>query len=404
MSLSRSEIDLYPRQSRFARPAEMLAAVSLHSHSDCSRETLEFIPRFARQIPVLAACLKRGTAEYQRENGRPLNFGDWYWRPPVTPSMVVASEEENLQRRLDLPGLVSLTDHDTIEGPLALRANGRTDIPLSFEWSVPFGGSVFHLGVHNLPAASIDPMMRALKAYTADPPADGTRRLGELLDALGECPETFVVLNHPNWDLVDAGQLRHDSALLALLRAHHDRLHALELNGYRSWSENRLVLPLAQGFGLPIVGGGDRHGIAPNAIVNLTRGRSLAEFAHELRVERSSHCVVFPEYTDPYVARVLQTAVDILRPHHGHHRGQTTWAERVFITIDGLEHSVASMWEGEPLWLRSALAAVRAVGSKSFGALFELIRADGHETLETDCRLSVLFERVPRLRPNSAAA
>jgi hypothetical protein len=404
MSPSRSEIDLYPRHARFTRPADMRAAVSLHSHSDCSRETLEFIPRFARQIPVLASCLERGMAEYQRENGRTLDFGEWYWRPPVSPAMVIASEREQLQRRFDMPGLVSLTDHDTVEGPLSLRANGQLDVPVSFEWSVPFDGSVFHLGAHGLPPASINSTMEMLEDYTVNPPADGTRRLGELLDALAECPETFVVLNHPSWDLREAGQLRHDSALLALLRAHRDRIHALELNGYRSWTENRQVLPLAQGFGLPVVGGGDRHGLTPNAIVNLTRAASLAEFAHELRVERFSHCVLFPEYAEPYVARVLHGAVEFLRPHHRHHRGHTRWSERVFVTTNGVEQSVHSMWEGEPFWLRSTLAAVRAVGSKPFTALFEWMRADGHETLEADCQLEIGFERVSRLRADSAAA
>jgi hypothetical protein len=404
MSPSRSEIDLYQRQSGLSRPPDMRGAVSLHSHSDCSRETLEFIPRFVRQIPVLANCLERGMAQYQSENGRPLDFGEWYWRPPVTPAMVIASEQEHLGRRLDLPGLVSLTDHDTVEGPLALRAAGRTDVPVSFEWSVPFDGSLFHLGVHGLPAASIETTMQVLGAYTTDPPPDATRYLGDLLAALGECAETFVVLNHPYWDLANTGQLRHDSALLALLRAYHDRIHAIELNGYRSWSENRQVLPLAQGFGLPVVGGGDRHGLVPNAIVNLTRAENLSEFAHELRVERSSHCVVFPEYLDPFATRILQGAVEFLRPHHRHHRGQTTWAERVFITMNGIEHSVASLWEGEPLWLRSTLAAVRAAGSKPFIALFEWMRADGHETLEADCQLKIRFERSPRLRADSAAA
>jgi hypothetical protein len=404
MSLSRSEIHVYPRQSRFSRPPDMRAAVSLHSHSECSRETLEFIPRFAKQIPVLAACLERGIAEYQRDQGRPLDFGEWYWRPPVTPAMVIDSELQNLEHRLQLSGLVSLTDHDTIEGPLSLRASGRTDVPVSFEWSVPFDGSVFHLGVHGLAPGSSEALMPALEAYTNEPPCDATRRLGELLDALGERPDTLVVLNHPYWDLREAGQLRHHSAMLTLLRAHRDRIHALELNGYRSWNENRQVLPLAQGFGLPVVGGGDRHGFAPNAIVNMTRSDSLEGFAHELRVERSSHCVVFPEYGDPYVSRVLQTAVDVLRPNHRHHCGQTTWAERVFVSMNGLEHSVHSLWEGEPLWLRSTLAAVRAAGSKPFTALFEWMRADGHETLEEDCQLKMPSERVSGMAPDSAAA
>src|SRR5262249_6246849 len=146
----------------------------------------------------------------------------------------------------------------------------------------------------------------------------GAGTLDELLDWLGECPETFVVLNHPYWDLARVGQLRHESMLLAFLRRHHDRIHALELNGHRAWGENRRVLPLAKGSGLPVVGGGDRHGFTPNTIVNLTRAECLAEFARELRSDRETHCVVFPEYATPHVARLVQTAADILKPDLRH--------------------------------------------------------------------------------------
>jgi hypothetical protein len=404
MNLSVQEIHLYPRQSRFARPDGMRAAVSLHSHSECSRETLEFIPRFARRIPLIANCFERSLTEYQSTYGRPLDFGEWYWCPPVTPVAVIDSEQAHLQRRLNLPGLVSLTDHDTVEGPRALRANGRADVPLSFEWSVPFEKSIFHLGVYGISPKALDGTMSALAAYTAGPLAGATRRLEELFDWLGECPETFIVLNHPYWDLADVGQLRHDSLLLAFLRAHHRRIHGLELNGYRSWAENRCVLPLAKGFGIPVVGGGDRHGLAPNTIINLTRAGDFAEFAYELRVERSSHCVVFPEYADPYVARILRSAAEILRPHHRHHRGQTTWRERVFITLNGLEHSVDSIWDDEPLWLRSAIAITRAISARPFEVLFEVTRADGSETLEADCRSETLFDGVSHVRADSAAA
>jgi hypothetical protein len=404
MSLWRSEIHLYPRQSRFSQPADVSAAVSLHSHSERSRETLEFIPYIAKQIPFIAGYFERGLEEYQKEQGRPLNFGDWYWRPPVTPAGVIDSERAQLEQRLGLPGLVSLTDHDTVEGPLMLRAAGRSDVPVSFEWSVPFEGCLFHLGVHGIPPQSIGALTDAMAAYTAGPPTGAPRRLGELLKALSVDPETLVVLNHPCWDLARIGQLRHDSTLLAFLRAYQGLIHALELNGYRDWAENRLVLPIAKGFGLPVVGGGDRHGLFPNTIVNLTRAREWAGFVHELRVERFSHCVVFPEYADPFVGRIFQGAADFLRPHHEHHRGQTTWSERVFITMDGQEHSVASMWEGGPWWLRTTVAITRVIGSKPFGALFEVARSDGHETLEADCRSETLFDYVSALTADSVAA
>jgi hypothetical protein len=403
MSLSAREVYLYPRHGRFSRPPGMRGAVSLHSHSDCSRETLEFIPRFASSIPIIASCYERSLVQYEREHGRPLKFGDWYFRPPVSPAAVIDSEKTQLEQRLDLRGLVSLTDHDTVEGPLQLRANGSPNVPLSFEWSVPFERSLFHFGVHGIPPGSIDATMRALTAYTAGPRVDEGRWLGELLDHLAECPETLIVLNHPCWDLARIGQLRHDAALLALLRHHRDRIHALELNGYRTWAENRCVLPLATGFGIPVVGGGDRHGLTPNAIVNMTRASDLGEFAHELRVERFSCCVVFPEYADPFVGRVLQTVADVVGSHD-RQQGRTTWDERVFIEMNGTEQSVASMWKREPLWLRSALAVTRAIAAKPFTRVFELTRADGHETLEADCRSESLVEVSPLSTDSAAAA
>lgn len=398
MRLSRTAIQVCPRRGRFSRPSGVRAAVSLHSHSDCSREKLDSLPEFARRIPILAAFLQRSLAEYERDNGTPLDLSAVYWRPPLSPEAVIRSEREQIERRLDSQALVSLTDHDTLDGPRTLRAMGRNDVPFSVEWSVPFGGTVFHLGVHGLSPRRLDETERELAAYTAG----ATGGLGELLDTLGECPETFVVLNHPYWDLGRIGQLQHDSTLLAFLRSHQDRIHALELNGYRTWTENRRVLPLAEGFGLPVVGGGDRHGYAPNAIVNFTRATCLAEFARELRDERVAHCVVFPEFVEPFVTRVLQTADDIIRsdPRVGRRR----WTERVYIDRGGKEHAVDSLWERPPRWLSAAVAVTRLLSSRPFGLLFELTRSDGHKMLEPDCRPATVIRRAPPLATRGSAA
>src|SRR5262249_39945434 len=154
------------------------------------------------------------------------------WRPPLSPVEVIASEREHLQRRFELPALVSLTDHDTIEGTRAVRASGD-DIPISVEWTVPYDRSVFHLGVHGLNPAEIDGLMTPLAAYTKGAAPDRCDELSEILTWLNECPTTVVVLNHPHWDLLQVGQPVHDAALLAFLQAHGDRIHALELNGHR---------------------------------------------------------------------------------------------------------------------------------------------------------------------------
>src|SRR5262245_33323013 len=182
MRLTRTAIQLYRRGKPFVRPDGMRAAVSLHSHSDCSREKLDFVPGLARRIPLVAAFFERAMATYRRVHGRELDFASAYWRPPLSPAAVIASECEQLQARFDCDGLVSLTDHDTLAGPRALRAIGESRVPVSLEWSVPFDGAMFHLGVHAIPPARLDATERALADYTAG----ATRNLGELLHWLGE--------------------------------------------------------------------------------------------------------------------------------------------------------------------------------------------------------------------------
>src|SRR5262245_25771646 len=112
----RTEFHVFPRRSCVPKAPGMRAAVSLHSHSNCSRESLAFLPDLAREVKVLAPFLDRGLAQYEREHGQKLDFTKWYWRPPAAPAEVIASERNHLARRLDLPSLVSLTDHDTLEG------------------------------------------------------------------------------------------------------------------------------------------------------------------------------------------------------------------------------------------------------------------------------------------------
>jgi hypothetical protein len=76
----------------------------------------------------------------------------------------------------------------------------------------------------------------------------------------------------------------------------------------------------------------------------------------------------------------------------------------VYITVNGHEQVLASMWEGGPPWLKGVLAMTRAIGSKPFAPLFEMMRADGHETLEADCQLEPRVEIESELTADSAAA
>lgn len=268
---------------------------------------------------------------------------------------------------------MSLTDHDTLEGPKRLLAAGAVETPLSVEWTVHVEDAEFHLGVHNVDPTIVEEAERAMAAFTAGRAGN----LGDMLDWLDETPSTFIVLNHPFWDMAGIGAVRHEGALLRLMRTHRHRIHGLEINGYRMWSENRRVLPLAEGFGIPVVAGGDRHGRLPNAAVNLTPAVTLEEFAGDLRAGRRTDCVVFPEYWDPFAARLLQGARDALGYDRHHHAGRRTWADRVFFQSTQGEQAVSSIWpDGAPLWLRGSVTVTRVLGAPSWRPLYRLATSE----------------------------
>src|SRR5262249_7259990 len=153
--------------------------------------------------------------------------------------------------------------HDSIVAGVELQglfAVGRA--PVSFEWTVPFAEGFFHLGIHNLPAARAAGWFARMAAFTADP---GTEPLGGILDDLHDAG-VLIVSNHPLWDLAGVGDRTHAWRLREFLDAHHRRLHALEINGYRSWRENGGVRSLSAERGLPLISGGDRHALDPNAV------------------------------------------------------------------------------------------------------------------------------------------
>ena len=137
-------------------------------------------------------------------------------------------------------------------------------------------------------------------------------------------------MNHPLWDEKGIGDERHRSALKDLLAGYRPILHALELNGLRSWHENKQVVAMGRELNMPVVSGGDRHGREPNAILNLSRGATFAEFVHEVRRERLSYVVFMPQYREPLKMRVLQTMVDVVREYPENFAGRRAWADRVF--------------------------------------------------------------------------
>jgi hypothetical protein len=259
------------------------SAVSLHAHTRHSKENLGFVHRYAGRIPIIAGFYRRERERYLRRQGKALDFSRAYWTPPLPARKVYESERERIQNALGVGALVSLTDHDAAPHVFfPPYDHAATPIPVSLEWTVPVSPSLLHLGVHNLPPAVSGEMIQGLRSYTSHP---GEKALGQLLAWIAEYPETLVVLNHPFSDLKHLGLGALKRFVDHFLRQYGEKVHALEINGYRTWEENRATMALAQRFGLPLISGGDRHGCASNAVLNLTRTESFSEFAAEISLK-----------------------------------------------------------------------------------------------------------------------
>src|ERR1700694_5780004 len=114
--------------------------VSLHSHTSQSKETLDFIAELSNDVPMLRSVMSWFEARSIRTSGIRPDSARSYWTPP-------------------LPRPPPPPRH----------------IPVSLEWTVPFGATSFHLGVHNLPSATGTEWMNRLEIFTSTPPSEASR-------------------------------------------------------------------------------------------------------------------------------------------------------------------------------------------------------------------------------------
>ena len=334
------------------------AAVSLHSHTMHSREALGFLPRWVGQVPILSWELERQTRRYQARTGRPPDFTSAYWTSPLSSVEAFEVEQHAIENDLGVQAIVSLTDHDNLDAGCELQSVAR-QIPISVEWTVPFAETFFHIGVHNLAVETARDVMAALARHTSHPGA----ALQDLLAALDAEPGLLIVLNHPLWDQAGVGMVRHLAILRRLLAASGGRIHALELNGLRPWTENLMVADLAADSARPLVSGGDRHGREPNAVVNLTKATTFAEFAGDVR-SGCSHVLFLPQYREPLNLRILQGLFDVLE-HRPDLAAREAWTDRVFyVRGDGTRVPLSSVWNGGgPVAVRWFVGCVALAGN-----------------------------------------
>ncbi len=345
---------------------EYATGVSLHSHTNQSKETLDFLANLGAQYRLLRPVLREAERRSRERHNMPVNYAAAYWTPPLTPRLAFDLESRQIQNKLGLMPLVSITDHDNINAPMLLRtvASAR-HIPVSVEWSAPFGGDqAFHLGIHNLPSESGALWMKAFEEYTANPDEG---RLTEILAALHALPNVLIVFNHPMWDLYLIGDAKHRQRVQAFMEKNHEFMHTLELNGLRHWEENRAVKKLALQWNKLLISGGDRHGVEPNANINLSHAATFTEFVHEVRYEGRSHVLFMPQYAEPWKHRLLESTLDAIRDYPEFPQGSRHWDERVFHPDhSGIVRPLRELWPDReaPAYLSLAIKAVRLMGSR----------------------------------------
>jgi hypothetical protein len=376
--MSKSTVSYLWREPQAAKAFS--TGVSLHSHTSQSRETLDFIAELSTDIKALQPIIRWAEARCLRCSGIKPDYLRSYWTPPLTPKLAFELERDQIEKSLDIAGLVSITDHDDISAPQMLRnLPSARHIPLSTEWSVPYANesaapgckpTAFHLGIHNLPSASSTDWIARLNAFTETPlAARPAALLGQLLAELDAIPGVLIVFNHPLWDLYRIGAAAHEVLVNDFLAQHGQFLHALELNGLRDWTENAKVRTLAAQWNQLVISGGDRHGIEPNANINLTHAQSFAEFVHEVRKDRLSNVLFMPQYKQPWKHRILQSTLDAIRNYPHFPEGSRRWDERVFApNRQGEIRPISELWNGgeangkTPVYLSALIASVRLLG------------------------------------------
>src|SRR6266851_4059606 len=361
--MSQSSISYLWREPEAAKG--FTTGVSLHSHTNQSKETLDFISELSKDWSVLQPVMRWAERRCRRLTGIDPDYARSYWTPPLTPSLAFDLERRQIEEKLQIAGLVSLTDHDDIQAPMLLRTVAASrHIPVSVEWTVPFGATAFHLGIHNLPSAAGAAWMKRLAMFTAMPvETRAPKLLTEMLAELDELPGVLIVFNHPLWDLYRVGRERHEVLVNEFLAVNGQFVHALELNGLRDWKENREAATLAGSF---------------------------TEFVHEVRRERQSHVLFMPQYAEPWKHRILQSTLAAIRDYPEFPEGSRLWDERVYHTdADGAMQPLARLWMfgRAPAYLQAVLGVVRMMGA---GPVSSGLRMAWNDSVEMRATLAKL--------------
>ena len=89
--------------------------VSLHCHTEHSREMLDFVPHYAEKLPIISRFWEKERKNFIKREGRQMDFSSAHWSPPLNSTDVFNIEKKQIND-VGLDAIVSITDHDEIKG------------------------------------------------------------------------------------------------------------------------------------------------------------------------------------------------------------------------------------------------------------------------------------------------
>ncbi len=106
-------------------------------------------------------------------------------------------------------------------------------------------------------------------------------------------------------------------------------------------------MQMATETGHVLISGGDRHGLEPNANINLTDAENFTDFVHEIRVERRSHVLYMEQYAKRWEQRILHSTLDATPDFPHFVEGWRNWDDRVFHKdAEGVMRPISQLWKG----------------------------------------------------------
>ena len=114
--------------------AKAKTGVSLHCHTEHSKEMLDFIPHYADKMPVISYFWHQEQKKYKEKEGKDVDFSTSFWSPPMTGKSVYEIEQKQIGAS-SLPfytlRLAATPNSAAHSGRSSIRRNASANAPAS---------------------------------------------------------------------------------------------------------------------------------------------------------------------------------------------------------------------------------------------------------------------------------